>query len=130
MDGNYETSVRISEKVILININRLFQDNLTQDDLYEITRGIWRLNPERAKFAKYAFAVYQGAVVEIFLIHDWVEAGTTEYSWREFSDLEKENRYEFVGVIAGDQIRNKYLGKNIRDYLPHGAQNPIRYINI
>ena len=116
--------------MILININRLFQDNLTQDDLYEITRGIWRLNPERAKSAKYALAVFQGTVVEVFSIHDWVEAGTTEYTWRKFTESEKENRFEFVGEIAEDQIRNKYLGKNIRDYLPHGAQNPIRYINI
>ncbi len=130
MDRNYETSVRISEKVILININRLFQDNLTQDDLYEITRGIWRLNPERAKSAKYALAVFQGTVVEVFSIHDWVEAGTTEYTWRKFTESEKENRFEFVGEIAEDQIRNKYLGKNIRDYFPLGAQNPIRYINI
>jgi hypothetical protein len=130
MGRNYVISVSISEKVILININRLFQDNLTQDDLYEITRGIWRLKPERAKNAKYAFAVYQGTVVEVFCIHDWVEAGSTEYSWREFTESEKENRYEFVGEIAGDQIRNKYLGKNIRGYLPHGTQNPIRYVNI
>jgi hypothetical protein len=130
MEQNYETSIRISEKVVLININRLYQDNLTQDELYEITRGIWRLKPERAKNAKYAFAIYQGVVVETFLIHDWVQAGTTEYISREFTESEKENRYEFVGVIAEDQIRIKYLGKNIRDYFPLGAQNPIRYVNI
>jgi hypothetical protein len=130
MDGEYETSIQISEKVVLININRLFQDNLTQDGLYEITRGIWRLNPERAKNAKYAFAVYQGVIVETFLIHYWVEAGTTEYAWRKFTESEKENRYEFEGEIAEDQIREKYLNKNVRDYLPHGAQNPIRFVNI
>jgi hypothetical protein len=130
MDGDYITSIRISEKVVLININRLYQDNLTQDELYEITRGIWRLKPERAKNTKYAFAIYQGVVVEIFLVHNWVEAGTTEYASREFTESEKENRYEFVGEIAEDQIRNKYLGKNIREYFPHGAQNPIRYVNI
>lgn len=37
------------------------------------------------------------------------------------------NRFEFVGRIAEDKIRNRYLGKSVRDHFSASSQNPIRY---
>ena len=37
-------------------------------------------------------------------------------------------RYEFVGNIAPNVIREKYVGKMVTDLFPQGNQNPIKYI--
>lgn len=41
---------------------------------------------------------------------------------------ELKNRFEFVGKIAGDEIRNKYKDKSVSGIYSKGEQNPIRYI--
>lgn len=56
------------------------------NELHEYTRGRWKLNPERAKNAKYGLAVYNGVVQEVYEILEWHKAGATS-SIR----LEKEN---------------------------------------
>jgi hypothetical protein len=38
-------------------------------------------------------------------------------------------RWEFVGKIADEAIRNRYCGRSVADYFPKGAQNPILYVN-
>jgi len=38
------------------------------------------------------------------------------------------NRYEFVGKIAPDEIRDKYRLRSVSGIFDYGAQNPIRYI--
>jgi hypothetical protein len=39
------------------------------------------------------------------------------------------NRWEFVGKVAEDRIRRKYVGKSVAHYWPKGAQNPVQYVN-
>lgn len=125
----------IQDAVILIRINKAFRYSMPENELYEYTRGRWVLNPNRAKNAKYAFAVYQGVVQEVYEIHQWYKAGETN-SFR----LDKENegldtieslegRFEFVGEIANDTIRNKYRFTSVEHYFKRGNSNPIMYVN-
>jgi hypothetical protein len=51
--------------------------------LYEATRGVWKIGPRRAK-ARYALAVYQGVVQEVYEILNWDPAWTSPYSNRTF----------------------------------------------
>jgi hypothetical protein len=46
---------------------------MTPVELYDATRGVWRVNPSRHK-AKYAFAVYEGIVKEVYEIKAWFPA--------------------------------------------------------
>jgi hypothetical protein len=124
--------IKITENVILIRINRLYHENITEEELYEATRGIWRVGIRREN-ADYAFSVYRGEVKETFVIKSWFPACTLHYKTRNMQDaitkVKKEGRWEFMGELAEDNIRNKYIGKSVKHYLPFGSSNPIFYIN-
>jgi hypothetical protein len=117
--------VEIVEPVILIRINQFFRYGMTEEELYEITRGIWKLG-DRRKSAKFAFAVYKGIVREVYQINCWFPAGTLEYKTRE---IEQCDRWEFEGQVADEQMRKQYFNKAVSRYFPANAQNPIVYVN-
>jgi serine/threonine protein kinase len=126
---------RIEEPVVAININQQYPQSKSAEELYHATRGIWRLNRQRAERARYAFAVYQGVIKEVYKIHRWMSARreTIEY-WDERSKAQgkyfpsevNEGRSEFVGELAPEEIRKKYIGRRLP--VRH-SQNPIRYFN-
>ncbi|NLU43837.1 MAG: hypothetical protein GXX11_02990 [Acholeplasmataceae bacterium] len=143
--GGYEELKRkdITENLIIIRINQLYYEGISAVDLYDGTRGLWRININRVKDLgtgeleyKYALAVYQGQVKEVYEIKDWYPAYSTFYNdeKRREPDLsdpksEKlEKRYEFVGKIAAKPIRSKYHKKVIPDeIMPRRSQYPIIY---
>lgn len=129
-------TTNIDEPAILIRISKAFRFTMTEEELYEYTRGRWKLSPIRAKNAKLAFAVYQGVIQEIYEIAEWFPAGTTE------SDRKSTNksgldtpesligRYEFVGKIATPEIRQKYKHMSVEHLFSQGNSNPIMYVNL
>jgi uncharacterized protein len=121
--------IAISEPAILIRVPRLYRRGMTGVDLYDIVRGIWRVGPNRDR-AKLAFAVVDGHIIEAYEIHGWFPAGTTVYaSGRRLNVDSCRNRWEFTGTVASSVIRDKYRGQSVLGMLPHGAQNPVRYVN-
>ena len=128
--------IDIAEPSILIRINQAFRYSLTPTELYDYTRGTWRLNPQRAEFAKYAFAVYEGIIQEVYEILNWYEAGKTfnathgNQDQNESSEEISEVRYEFIGSLAPKYIRKKYKYKSVEHYFKKGNANPIMYLNL
>ena len=118
----------LSDPVLLIRPSKLYRPEMSAEELYEATRGVWRINPRRAKYARYAFAVVGGQVVEVFEIERWQPAGTARYRFRERHEVERPGRYEFVGRRAKDG-GSRYVGMTVDDYLRKGNQNPIKYVN-
>jgi len=121
-------AVEVVDDVLLITVNKLFYSSISDEELYEATRGIWVIGDRREK-AKYAFAVFQGVVREVYEIHQWHPSGTLVYNTREAKDVFIKGRWEFEGEIAIDALRNKYLHKSVKQYITKGSQNPIKYIN-
>jgi uncharacterized protein len=125
----------IDEPAIAISINRHYPHARSAQDLYHATRGIWRVNLERANKAKYAFAVFQGVIREVYEINRWIPVTkeTREY-WKErdsaqgleFPPEVDDGRSEFIGELAPESIRQKYIGRHVP--VRH-TQNPIRYFN-
>jgi hypothetical protein len=118
--------VSIDERVILIRIPRLYREGMSKEALYEATRGHWRLG-KRRELADYALAVHRGIVLEVFEIDHWQPANTAAYGTRPRADDPR--RWEFIGRVAGDPVRSKYLRKSVKHYFAHGNQNPIHYVN-
>ena len=116
----------IEEKGILIRINRLYSDTLTQQELYEATRGVWVIGSRREEI-DYAFCIYQGIIREVYKIRRWLPAGTLQYKTRSEKDVCIKGRWEFDGDIAETNIRQKYLGCSVKTYFPKGSANPITY---
>jgi serine/threonine protein kinase len=125
---------RVEEPVVAININRQYPRASNAEELYQVTRSMWRLNLERANRARYAFAVYQSVIKEVYEIEQWMPATeATRRFWRERENLQGEDfgethdgRSEFVGEVAPEAIRQKYVGKKLPG---RPSQNPIRYFN-
>ena len=115
----------IDEPVVAISINRSYRDGMNQQDLYDRTRGTWKISETRADKARYAFAVYRGVIQEVYEINAWAPSGSTEYT-RQLGPNRNDSRFEFYGRLAPDNIRDKYRGKRLPDRF-YG--NPIRYYN-
>jgi hypothetical protein len=128
------TEINITEPAILIRTSRLFKEGMTDKELYEITRGVWKIGSDREN-AEYAFCVAKGIVQEIYRIQVWQPAGTSTYETRVMKDANIKDgrwnaRWEFSGEVAPATIRNKYIGRSVAHYFKKGNANPINYLNI
>ena len=118
--------IEVRHKAILFTINRMYRSDMNDLELYEMTRGCWRVGNRREK-AEYAMCVTHGIVHEVYKIENWYPVGTLEYHTRPDSDVLKyPERWEFEGSIAHD-IRDEYVGFSVGK---SSNQNPIRYKNI
>ena len=120
-------SVKVTEPVILIRINRLYQPGMTADELYDVTRGSWKVGTRRDG-AEYALAIYKGEVLEVYSIEAWHPGGTTPYKTR--VQTNPAGRWEFTGSIAPKPIRSKYVGCSVAHYFLRGSANPVMYVNV
>ena len=119
--------VDVVDPALLIRINRLYRHNMPAADLYEATRGVWRLG-RRRESARYAMSVFEGVVREVYKIEVWHPAGTTAYASRPAGEVRVPGRWEFTGGLAPDAVREKYNGRSVAAYFTRGQQNPIVYV--
>ncbi len=101
------------EPVLLININKLFDRQMTETEIYDATRKSWVVGQRRNK-AKYAVATYRGLTREVYVINEWYKIG---------------DRWGFNGARADETIRTSLRYKSIAGLSKRGAANSIRYIN-
>lgn len=121
--------VEIKHRALLIRVNKLYRHGMDKVDLYEATRGIWRLG-ERRTNVEYAFAIFHGLVREVYQVKSWHPACTLPYQTRDFSGAAAASgRWEFEGAIATPEIRERHFGKSVHQYLKHGNQSPTIYVN-
>ncbi len=117
----------IDEPVVLIRISQLFDEGMSDDELYDATRGHWKVRPA-CHDPRLAFAVAHGIVREVYEIDSWHPAGTTPTKTAILGDAPA-GRLEFVGRVADEATRAKYVGSSVRHHFTQGNQNPIRYVN-
>lgn len=118
----------ITDPVVVIRIQRAYRPDLSAQALYEVTRGVWVMGPRRTK-ARYALAIFDRIVREVYEIDAWHPAGTTPYETRPLPHVQREGRWEFTGQVAPVAIRERYLGKSVSGLWKQGASNPITYLN-
>jgi len=130
-------TARPEQSCILIRINQTYEPGMSALELYEATRGIWRIDVERARNIRYALAVYDQSVLEAYEIARasngdsiWLPAGSTAYFTR-FQDEDlrssRSQRSEFVGSPVKGPLRKRLIGKVPQSIFPKGSQNPITY---
>jgi uncharacterized protein len=117
--------VKVQHKAILITINKLYRSDMSKLELYETTRGIWKVGETRRNKVEYALSLYQGIVLEVYRIKQWYPAGTLKYNTRDSAQFNNSGRWEFSGSAAKD-IREEYIGFSVGK----AGQNPIRYVNV
>lgn len=121
--------VNITEPTLLININKNFRYGISPMELYDVTRSAWKLGAKR-EVVRYAMSIYRGIVREVYEVTAWIRGGRSIRS----DDLtnsrfKPKGRWEFVGIVAEDKIRKRYVGKSVAKYFKKGAQNPLMYLN-
>ena len=117
----------ITEPSLLIRISRAYDADMTQEELYDITRSSWKVNHDRVQNVEYAFSIYQGQILEVYKVAGWYAAGTTFAERNE--DALASGRFEFVGTIAEDDVRDKYINKSAKHLFKPGNASPVMYLN-
>ena len=131
LEGYYAAKpVQITDPVILIRVNQMYRHGMSANELYDVTRGVWKMDLERAMHMKLVFAVYEGVVREVYEVDKWQPAQIGGYTTR--NDLVPEDakgRKEFVGKVAPEAIRRRYLLGDVSAYTKVSLQSPCLYIN-
>ncbi len=120
--------IDITEKVMIIRPVQTCEKFMSEQEIYEWTRGAWRLGAVRIKKVEYVFCVPKSEIIKVYKVMQWYRAGTLEYKYRNKKEFMPRTRWEFEGKID-EVLQEKYQGMSVAKYFPHGTQNPIRYIN-
>lgn len=119
----------VTDNIMFIRINKLYRNDMTSLELYEATRGYWKVNIEQARKVDYVLSVYDGMVLEAYAPAEWLPAKATFMERKDSRDAEGvADRYEFVGRIADVPVRKKYVDKSASLFFPPGNANPIKYV--
>ena len=104
------------DQLLILRISKLWQPQISGEDLYAATRGWWVTTLGRAGNTRRVLAVAEGEVKEVYEPTRWLVS----------PNLGEENRVGFEGHIAQD--RDIWLGKDVSSHFPKGAANPVRYV--
>ncbi|WP_445002999.1 hypothetical protein [Halomonas mongoliensis] len=115
--------MKITQPSVLIRVSRSWHEGISDNELYEVTRGVWRIG-ERRERVELAFAVAGGIVREVYRVLSWHLAGSTPYHTRPHGDICIDGRWKFVGV-AGEGERHRYKGMDVSGWFEKGSSNPI-----
>ncbi len=105
--------------IMLININKHYGREMSQRELYNITRKAWRVGTRREK-VKYAVAVYGGLTREVYRVKKWFPVKVKgKIRWG----------FKAKGGAINLEVLEKLRYKSVRSYFKPGATNPIKYLN-
>lgn len=107
------------DEILAININRRWPEVVVgTSSLYDVARGAWKINKQRASRSPYAIIHANGIVRGIFRIVDWVGPDAV-------------GRYSFVAEGGGPLIGDAFKNKNVSSLFPNEvrrSQMPTRYV--
>lgn len=115
---------QITDPVLLIKIPKLWTPIMAAEDLYEATRGWWRLGPRRDG-AKYAFSVNKGVIREVYEIGSWRPRVEGDRDWQD--DAPGKPRWGFEGKVA--EHLGQYRNTSVKHLYRQGQASPTIYVN-
>ena len=92
-------------KILMLRLNQHWRPNMSDGELYDITRGIWALSKKREE-VELVFAVANGIVRKVYIPDSWHPAGTTTYNHKHPDIGERKNQ-------DGNLLVKKQQKKNI-----------------
>lgn len=124
----YLTLKDITEDIVIIKINQSYTPHISALKLYDITRGCWRRRIESVNSAKYALATFKGEVVEVYKIDYWCPAFQLNRETIPYNPERQWNRIGFFGSIAEKSVRDKFVGKSVKNFYKWGEADPVKVI--
>lgn len=103
---------------------------MSEEELYDVTRGFWKRKIESVEPAEYALAVYRQTVVQVYKIHKWIKAKDKPIHRKTlpFNEKTDKGRIIFEGEVADEAIREKYMGKSVSNFFKRGETAPTKVI--
>lgn len=111
-------------RVLMIRLTQTYPQTIDspaafRSALYDATSKWWKVSASRTEpgpgSPQFAFAVYQGIVRAVYTIG----------GWRRSPDG---SRFAFSGTES-TELSERYVGSDVAEYFPHGAVNPLRFVN-
>ena len=125
------TKEDFSQPTAIIRLTNYYRPGLEYERfaLYEATRGQWSIEKDHnITKTRIALAVHDGVVLEVYEIAAWVSANSTMMYFR--MDKGDKDRKEFVGNVAKNSIRQKYIGKSVSSLFKNGDIRPVACFGI
>lgn len=93
--------------------------------LYDATRSAWVIGEQRRRTTKLAFTNIDGVIREAYEIEAWLPAGST---MRSDQTIDRDpRRWEFVGRVAPEEVRKRYVLRSVSHLFKRGDINPLRF---
>lgn len=123
---NAEKLIEIENNCIIININKKYERGSGENAIYEATKETWTIDRRRLNGLNYVLSEYRGLIVEVFEVEEWYEK---ERGYLPNSKKFGQTKigFGFIGRVAENSIRNKYVNKSIAHIKKRGAASAIRY---
>lgn len=106
-----------SDKYLLLRINRVWEDSITPEALYEATRGWWVMSEDKADRVSKVFAVAFGTIRAAYVPSDWSHSPHPG----------EEHRIGFAGVLTPDS--DAWVGTDVSQLFKKGSANPVLYVD-
>lgn len=118
----------ITNDIVIIKINKSYNPNMSALELYDVTRGCWKRRLDSVGSAKYALATVYGEVVEVYEIDYWVPSILLNRQTIPYDPAIEVGRIGFFGSVAEQKVREKYIGKSVKNFFKKGEANPVKLI--
>lgn len=107
---------KFEHDVLLIKVNKFYTPDISAEELYHRTRSAWRISQVNASKVELVCAVYRGIIREVYRPLRWNR------------HPKRLDRWEFIGQIAEEEVREVYIDKSVKHLMKKGEQTPFRYI--
>ena len=115
----------LTDAIMLFRPSVLWRPTMKPEELFEITHGWWEIAPDRAREAKYAFAVCNFVIRAVYRIDSWRQQTSSDRGWSEKSIPGK--RWGFDGAPASEM--SHFLNKSVTHLYKKGDRTQFRYFN-
>jgi len=108
------------QNLILIKINHSYYEGMTEQELYDATSGVWKINEATLKNSEFQYycPVFNNKILEVYKLNK-----------HKVVLHEGANRILFHGEKTNNEIRNKLIGLDVK-IIHSSSGNPIRYTHL
>lgn len=132
------TEADIKHPILVIKINKRYHRNISQKDLYDAVRGIWKASISSIKKRKieYVFGVYNQLIVAVYkpdewhYVHEMLDVPRPEeITDQNFEKVKDRIYFTCKDFCSLDSHQQFYLHKSIVNLkVNQSSQNPISYL--
>lgn len=128
----------VRHKILVIKVNKLYNRRMSAKEVYDIVRGVWRVNIRKAKQVEYVLGVYNNLIIACYKPDRWYTVSDTDIEKvprhikkDDLNNIQKRVLFECDTITTLDDNQLFYLNKSIEQlgYIQK-SQNPIIYINV